>query len=337
MIFLLICSYLADLFFGDPEGFAHPVRGMGRLIKFLENRLRTNSAKWIERTKGIILTFVVVGISTYLAYLSIKLSRSFSPFLGSLVWVYLGYTTLSIKDLQVKVKAILRKTEKDSLVQARKELAKIVSRDTQNLSKDKIALATIESIAENTNDGIIAPLFYLILGGPILAIAYKSINTLDSMVGYKNERYLHFGWFSAKLDDIVNFIPARISGLLILISSVIARRKAPKQSQDGAFLLRQGFGGQLSLLAMTRSFKTMLRDGRKHPSPNSGVSIAAMAGALGIRLGGTWTYQGRFSVKPYLGEEKRVIQPSFINEALTISLTASFLMVSAGVIFKWLI
>lgn len=313
MIFLLICSYLADLFFGDPEGFAHPVRGMGRLIKFLENRLRTNSAKWIERTKGIILTFVVVGISTYLAYLSIKLSRSFSPFLGSLVWVYLGYTTLSIKDLQVKVKAILRKTEKDSLVQARKELAKIVSRDTQNLSKDKIALATIESIAENTNDGIIAPLFYLILGGPILAIAYKSINTLDSMVGYKNERYLHFGWFSAKLDDIANFIPARVSGFLISLSS-LARGERAKES-----------------------FKTMIKDGKKHLSPNSGISEAAMAGALGIRLGGPSTYKGRLSEKPYLGGERRALQSSFISEALTISLIASLLMISIGVILKWLI
>jgi len=310
---LLICCYLADLTFGDPERFAHPVRGMGRLISFLENRLRTNSGKWTERTKGIILTFVVVGVSAYLAYLLIEFSRSFSPILGNLVWVYLGYTALSIKDLQVKAKATLRKLEKGPLVQARKELAKIVSRDTQNLSKDKIALATIESIAENTNDGIIAPLFYLILGGPVLAIAYKSINTLDSMVGYRNEKYLHFGWFAAKVDDIVNFIPARISGFLISISSLIRGKR------------------------LQAPFQTMLRDGRKHPSPNSGVSIAAMAGALGIRLGGSWSYQGRLSVKPYLGEERRIIQPSFINEALTISLLTSILMVSFGVIFKWLI
>ncbi len=275
--------------------------------------MRTNSGKWTERTKGIILTFVVVGISAYLAYLLIEFSRSFSPILGNLVWVYLGYTALSIKDLQVKAKATLRKLEKGPLVQARKELAKIVSRDTQNLSKDKIALATIESIAENTNDGIIAPLFYLILGGPVLAIAYKSINTLDSMVGYRNEKYLHFGWFAAKVDDIVNFIPARISGFLISISSLIRGKR------------------------LQAPFQTMLRDGRKHPSPNSGVSIAAMAGALGIRLGGSWSYQGRLSVKPYLGEERRIIQPSFINEALTISLLTSILMVSFGVIFKWLI
>jgi len=181
------------------------------------------------------------------------------------------------------------------------------------LGKDRIITAALESIAENINDGIVAPLFYLILGGPVLAIAYKSINTLDSMVGYKNERYLHFGWFSAKLDDIANFIPARISGVLISVSSLIRGKR---------------FGA---------AFKTMCRDGRKHPSPNSGISEAAMAGALGMRLGGASSYQGSPSVKPYLGEEKRAIRPSFINEALAISLITSVLVISMGAILKWLI
>ena len=144
----------------------------------------------------------------------------------------------------------------------------------------------------------------------MLAFAYKAINTLDSMVGYRNEKYLHLGWFSAKVDDIVNFIPARICGFLIAASSLISGK---------------GFKGP---------FKTMLKDGNKHPSPNSGISEAAMAGALGVRLGGSWSYQGRVSVKPYLGEEKRVLQASFITEALTISLISSVLMVSIGVILK---
>ncbi len=291
--FYLLASYLADLIFGDPERLPHPVRGMGKMIGFLDNRLARS------RISGVILAFVVIGVSACLAYLLVKLS----PILG----IYLGYTTLSVKDLQVKARAVMKE---DSIAEARKYLAMIVGRDTQNLDKERIVTATIESIAESTNDGIVAPLFYLTLGGPVAAISYKAINTLDSMVGYKNERYLHFGWFSAKLDDIANFIPARISGFLISISS--GKR-------------------------FIQSLKTMAKDSRKHASPNSGVSEAAMAGALGIRLGGEWSYQGKIIKRHYIGEEKRQVQPSLINEALTISLIVSILMVSLGVLFRWLI
>lgn len=311
-MFLLICSYIVDLILGDPEWFPHPVRGMGKLISFLDNRLRGNGGKWIERIKGLFSTFTVVGISGYFAYLFLEILTKLNPSLRVLAWIYLGYTTLSIKDLRVKAKSILENLEKDYIIEARRQLSKIVSRDTQNLSKDRIIVSTIESIAENTNDGIIAPLFYLILGGPILAIAYKSINTLDSMMGYKNKKYIHFGWFSARLDDVVNFIPSRISGFLISASS---------------YILGNNFKD---------SFKTMLRDGKKHPSPNSGVSEAAMAGALGIRLGGPSTYDGKLSEKPYLGENKRSVGHLLINEALAISFMSSFLMLSLGVLLKWL-
>ena len=323
-MFLLVFSYIADLIFGDPEWLPHPVRGMGRLISFFDNKLRGNSSKpnvrpkgvlskSNVRLKGVILVIAVVGISTSLAYLFITIAGRLNQGLGSLAWIYLGYTALSVKDLRVKAKKVLKEVEKNSLSEAKSELSKIVGRDTQNLSKDRIVAATVESIAENTNDGIIAPLFYLVLGGPVLAFAYKSINTLDSMVGYKNEKYLHFGWFSAKLDDVVNFIPARISGFLIAVSSLIT---------VGEF---------------KESFKIMVRDGRKHPSPNSGVPETAMAGALGIRLGGASTYQGKVVKAPYLGEEKRILQPFFINEALSISLIASILMVFIGIILRWLI
>ncbi|PIW87974.1 MAG: cobalamin biosynthesis protein CobD, partial [Nitrospirae bacterium CG_4_8_14_3_um_filter_41_47] len=162
-----------------------------------------------------------------------------------------GYTTISVKDLQIKARAIYKELKEGDIFKARKELSRIVGRDIQDLSEDEIKRATIESIAESTNDGIVAPLFYLILGGPVLAITYKAINTLDSMVGYKNDRYIHFGWFSARVDDVANFIPARIAGMLIVISS---------------FLLRKNFKD---------SFKTMLRDSKKHSSPNSGISEAA--------------------------------------------------------------
>jgi len=332
---LIIFSYIADLVFGDPETWVHPVRGMGKLIGFLDKHLRRKSAVWLERLKGSVLTIIVVGGSTFAAYLILKYSIKINLIFGNLVWIYLGYTTLSIKDLKVKAKTVFKELKKNNIKKAQKNLSKIVGRDTGELDEASITRATIESIAENTNDGIVAPLFYLIFGGPILAIAYKAVNTLDSMVGYKNEKYRYFGWFSAKLDDLANFIPARICGVLIAVSSVIANPPAGqvKQSQRKiASLVPCG-----DLLAMTASLKIMYRYGKKHPSPNSGISEAAMAGALGIRLGGESTYEGKLSVKPYIGEEKRVIKPNLINKALRISFTASIFMLLTGIFLKWII
>lgn len=305
---LIIFSYITDLIFGDPEWVPHPVRGMGRLINLLEKRLRGKSGWWIERVKGGILAFLVVGVSAGMAYLVLELASRLNPLLWNLVWVYLGWTTLSIKDLRVHARAVLNRLEEGSLSDARCELSKIVGRDTLGLSKDDVVTATIESIAESTNDGIIAPLFYLILGGPVLAIAYKAINTLDSMVGYKDEKYRDFGWCSAKLDDVANFIPARISGFLIIIAGVILKK------------------------GVIYPLKILLRDGRKHSSPNSGISEAAMAGALGIKLGGDCFYQGRLCKKPFIGEAKKEISAQLINEALTISLLVSFVMLIIGII-----
>jgi len=310
---LLISSYLADLVFGDPEGFFHPVRAIGRLINILESRLRKNDNRRREQIKGVILAFLVVGLTTIFTYLLIESFKKLSPFIGSLVWVYIGYTTISVKDLNTKAKDILRELKNNSIVEARRKLSKIVGRNTQDLDQEKIITATIESIAENTNDGIVAPLFYLALGGPVLAMAYKAINTLDSMVGYRNDRYLNFGWFSAKSDDLANFIPARICGFLISVSSTIVLRR------------------------FKDSFKTMLRDGRKHLSPNSGVSQAAMAGALGIRLGGISVYRAQTIEKPYIGEEKNLPQIYHINEALLLSLVTSLLMLSIGAFLKWIV
>ncbi|NQU95013.1 MAG: cobalamin biosynthesis protein CobD [Candidatus Omnitrophica bacterium] len=302
-----------DLIFGDPEWFPHPVRGIGKLINFFERRLRPKGDKWKERLKGVLLFFAVVGIVVTIAHYFLWFFKQMNPVLGNLAFVYLGYTCLSIKDMRVKAEAVLAKLKTGATGEARRELSKIVGRDTENLNEEKIIKATVESIAEGASDGVIAPLFYLILGGPVLALSYKAINTLDSMVGYKNSKYIHFGWFSAKMDDIMNYIPARITAFLITVSSCV---------------LGKGF---------KNAFKTMLRDGRKHPSPNSGMPEAAMAGALGIRLGGTSSYQGKISKKPYLGEEKRPTKPFCINEALTISFAASAFMLMLGVIFKWLI
>lgn len=312
VMLITIISYIADLIFGDPESFPHPVRAMGRLITTLDKFLNKKSARKIyQKIKGVILFFIVTGSSVFFTYFIINFSILISPFLANLVCVYLGYTAISVKDLRVKAYAVLNRVEKGDIEKARRELSKIVGRDTQTLDKEGIIKAAIESVSESTNDGIVAPIFYLILGGPLAAIAYKSVNTLDSMVGYKNEKYIDFGWFSAKVDDMVNYIPARITGFLIIVAALLQSKK------------------------FTRAFKTMIRDCGKHLSPNSAFSEAAVAGALGIRLGGPSCYGGNLVIKPYIGDQLIKTEPILIKEALNISFIVSLLMISMGVIFKW--
>jgi len=306
-------SYLLDLIIGDPYWFPHPVKGMGRFITFWEKKLRKGKKGHILRIKGVILTAIVVGVSVFSAYILLYFAGEINYILKIIVWIILGYTSLAVKDLFLHVRPILESIKNKDIEDTRKRLSLIVGRDTQDLSKEEIITACVESIAENTNDGIIAPLFYLILGGPVLAIGYKAINTLDSMVGYKNERYKDFGWFSARLDDLANFIPARITGMLIVMSS---------------FLLRYNFKD---------SFRIMCRNGSRHLSANSGVSEAAMAGALSIRVGGPSKYKGELVIKPYIGEKKYFIQPALINKALNVMFLSSVLMVVIGVILRWLI
>lgn len=311
-MYLLISSYILDVVFGDPEWIVHPVREIGKLINNLERILRGTRSIWVERVKGGVLAILVIVISSLTAYLLLRISKEINIILGNIVWIYTAYTTLSVRDLRVKATKIFSALEDNNIRKARENLSKIVGRDTDNLSQAEIIKAAVESVAESTNDGIVAPLFYLILGGPVLAVAYKAINTLDSMIGYKDEKYIHFGWFTAHLDDIANYIPARICGFLISISS---------------FAIGESF---------IASLKTMFKDGRNHPSPNSGISEAAMAGALGVRLGGGSFYDGIFDAKPYIGTQRREISNNLILEAMRISFVTSILMLSIGVLFKWI-
>ena len=309
----IFLAYFLDWIFGDPRWFPHPVKGIGRLTVFLERRLRTGRSKFILRIKGGLLVIIVAGGCAFVAWIILNSLRRVNPVLETIAWIFLGYTCLAGRDMFSHVRDILGKIRKNDMEGARQKLSLIVGRDTGNLSEEKIIVATVESIAENTNDGIIAPLFYLVLGGPVLAIAYKAVNTLDSMLGYKNEKYIHFGWAAARLDDVTNFIPSRVSGLLIVASSFIAGKDAKS------------------------SFLTMLRDARKHPSPNAGFPEAAMAGALGMRMGGPAFYGGKLYNKSYIGEEKRQVEPCFLSDALAIMLISSILMVTAGALFRWLV
>lgn len=312
-MYLFIYSYIADLIFGDPSWLPHPVKEMGKLISFLEKKLLGTGTIRIERLKGAVVSISVIATSALFTFIIIKTSAKMNSLLGNFVWVYFGYTTISVKDLFIKVRAVKKELVNNSLPKARERLSEIVGRDTKDLTSDEVSKAAIESVAESTSDGIVAPLFYLIIGGPVLAVSYKAINTLDSMLGYKNEKYIHFGYFAAKLDDIAGFIPARVTGFLIVVAS---------------FLLKKDF---------VNSFKIMSRDGRKHQSPNSGISEAAMSGALGVQLGGPSIYSGVAAKKAYIGDKKRAVNALLIDEALAISFAVSACLVMLGALIRWLI
>ncbi len=310
---LAIFSYIADLVFGDPSWFPHPVRAMGRLINFFDKKLPRTLNKNNDRLSGTFIAVSVIMVSATFAYFIIKTAGSINVLLGNIAWIFIGYTTLATKDLTGHAVSIRNELAENNIVKARQKLSCIVGRDTHSLSTEKVVTATTESIAENTADGIIAPLFYLFIGGPVLAIIYKAINTLDSMIGHKDEKYIHFGWCAAKLDDFANFIPARITGFLIVVASLLSGKDTGN------------------------AFHIMLRDGKKHSSPNSGISEAAMAGALGIKLGGPCSYQGKEHDYYFIGDAKKEITIHCISEAVKICIICSILMVVLSFLIKKII
>ncbi len=258
----------------------------GVVVNLGQSPKNTQNTEIKERWAGILLVVIITGSTFALFYIvnSAYLTSHFSLFISYfslLVMVYLISTTIAVRSLIDSARFVIEAVKDKDIDGARLKLKHIVGRDTDSLEEKSILRATIESLSENASDGIIAPLFYFAIGGLPLAMTYKAINTMDSMVGYKNDRYRNFGWAAARLDDIANYIPARITGILIVISSTIVSR---------------------SLFTVHCSLKTMLRDGRKHTSPNSGVPEAAMAGALGIKLGGPSMYSGTLVEKPYIGE-----------------------------------
>ncbi len=311
---LLILAFTLDLCIGDPKWLPHPVRIMGRGITRIENLLskillsitRYSSLvtrHFFERLAGVSLVVIMVSFTYGLFYVinSVLLTSNFSfltSYLSLLVMVYLISTTLATKGLIDSARTVIEALKSRNIEAARENLHHIVGRDTDSLDEKGVLRATIESLAENASDGIIAPLFYFAIGGLPLAMTYKAINTMDSMVGYRNERYRNSGWAAARLDDIANYIPARITGILIATASSILN---------------------WSLVTCHCSLKIMLRDGRKHPSLNSGVPEAAMAGALGIRLGGPSTYRGMVVDKPCIGEDRQKAEQAVSGEQLAIS------------------
>lgn len=281
-IFVLISifAYFMDLIVGDPYGFPHPVIYIGKLISLLEKNLRKLNINM--KLAGALLCLILMSSVALITYSICKLA-SVNIYLYIFVSAVIVCTCFSTKCLADEGKKIYDSFEENNIELSRKQLSYIVGRDTSALDEPDIIRATVETIAENTVDGTISPMFYAFIGGPILAILYKAVNTMDSMIGYKNERYIDFGMTAARLDDIFNYIPARIS----LIGFTMA-----------SFILRYDYKSCI---------KIAIRDRKNHTSPNCAYPEAAVAGALGIELGGTNIYFGQKVYKPTIGEKKRKI------------------------------
>lgn len=296
-------AYLLDVALGDPPQWPHPVRWLGVLITTLEGPLRRTCPRL--RLAGIILASVTVITAGGTAFILVQAASWLHPVLGWLVTVILLYWAIALKDLADHALAVHRLLCQGDLEAAKDALAKIVGRETAQLSETGVIRATVETIAENTVDGVISPLFYAALGGPTLAWIYKAASTLDSMVGYRNERYRDLGWTGARLDDLLNWLPARLSG--------------------GFFTLAAWFLG----LDWRQTWKIYRRDGHRHASPNAGRPEAALSGALGLRLGGPNVYHGKLVAKPWLGDESRNPAAADILTAVRLLYTVSALALLA--------
>lgn len=288
-LFLIISAIIIDLIIGDPHYPFHPIRLIGLLISRLEKLLL---GKKFQFFSGIVLVSLTITITYCLSFIILYYTKIFNEILHLIISIYLIYSILAIKCLIYEANKIYKKLKENDITKARQYLSYLVSRDTNDISEKEIIRGTVETVAENFVDAIIAPLFYLFLGGIPLALLYKAVNTLDSMVGYKNDRYKKFGWASAKLDDLLNFIPARLSAFIIIpIAGIIYSPRIKKV------------------------YKIVFRDRLNHDSPNSAHSEAAFAGVLDIQMGGPTSYFGKLHQKPTIGDKIKDFEIEDIKKA----------------------
>ena len=314
IILPLLLGWLLDLLIGDPQWLPHPVVGFGKMISTGEHWLNKGAHR---KLKGALLTLFLVGLVFTVTFVLVQLSSINYLIVSSarlacqelsiifrtlLIFFCLAGTTL-IREVRQTFLAVDR-----SLEEGRKQVARIVGRDTSELSAQEIRTAALETLAENLSDGVIAPLFWLVIGGVPGMLAYKMVNTLDSMIGYKTDRYKDFGCFAARLDDVANYLPARITAFLMILAS-----------------------GRLSLL------KFVAKYGSRHASPNSGYPEAALAGILNCRFGGPHTYFGQLFDKPYIGENDRPLTTDDMRIAIRINRTAECLAILLSILFMVLL
>lgn len=315
IILLMLGGFILDGIFGDPAWLVHPVVIMGKAITALEKffRKRLPNTPEGERLGGRILamalpvgTLLITGGVCWLFY-------RISPILGFAIELLWCAQALAAKGLAQESTNVYRELVKGDLPASRRAVSRIVGRDTAELTSEGVTKAAVETVAENASDGVIAPLFYMMLGGAPLALVYKAINTMDSMVGYKNEKYLNFGRAAAKLDDAANYLPSRIAALLWIASAALTGNDAKS------------------------AWRIWRRDRRKHASPNSAQTESACAGALNVQLAGPATYFGKYCDKPTIGDAVRAIEPGDILRANKMMYTASLLGLTAAVLVRILV
>ncbi|HWB12085.1 MAG TPA: adenosylcobinamide-phosphate synthase CbiB [Pirellulales bacterium] len=300
----LPAAFALDLALGDPRWLPHPVRIIGLAATYLERAF----VYCLGRTylAGLLFTAVIVAGTWAATAWGIAAAAAWDWRAGLAAQTVLLYLTLAARDLDVESGHVYRALAERDLPAARRALSRIVGRDTQSLDETEVVRATVETVAESSVDGVMAPLIFALLGGAPAAMAYKAINTLDSMVGHRDERYIRFGWASARLDDLANLFPARLSRLLYPLAALACGYDA------------------------VRTWRVAWQDGRKSPSPNAGIPEAAVAGALGVRLGGTNFYDGVASVRPYLGETLVPLNREHVRAAIRLMYCASALTLLLG-------
>lgn len=284
--YAIVTGFILDLLLGDPHWLYHPVRLIGKLIELFEKTLRKIFPKTEkgEKAAGLFLVLFVCILTAGTVFLLIYLAYSIHTGCGFLLEALLCYQLFAVRSLKEESMKVYKELEKEDLPGARRAVSMIVGRDTQNLTVEGVTKAAVETIAENTSDGTLAPMFYLFLGGPVLGWFYKAVNTMDSMVGYKNDQYINFGRYAAKFDDILNYIPARLCARLMIVASCILK------------------------MDWKNAKKIYVRDRQNHASPNSAQTEAVMAGALRIQLAGDAWYFGKRYEKPTIGDAMRPVE-----------------------------
>jgi adenosylcobinamide-phosphate synthase len=297
---LLSTAFFLDLAVGDPRWLPHPVVLMGKVISYGERQLHSGKRRR-DFLAGMALSLLVIGLSAVTAWALVALCHLLPFWLSFIATAALGSTTLATRGLLDAVSHIEAPLRAGDILVAREKLSHIVGRETTDLNQDKVLRASLESLSESTCDGIVAPLFYLFLGGVPLAMAYKAVSTLDSMIGYRTDRYLYFGKFAARLDDAINFVPARLTASFIVIAT-LAMRLNPRSALRVAW-----------------------RDHANHLSPNAGYPEAALAGAFGIQLGGPSIYFGKEIRKPYIGDDLTPVRIEMLKEGRVLCLVTAIL------------
>ena len=306
----LAAGFLIDFFAGDPYSIPHPVVAIGKLISFFDRRLRRGNSNPDDVGRGVLTVVLVALISTIVPALLLWAAWLVHPIVYFVISSVMCWQILAARQLFREGLKVQRALEKGAVEEARRAVSMIVGRDTDVLDGRGICRAAVETVAENTSDGVIAPLVFLILFGPAGGFFYKSVNTMDSMLGYKNEKYLYFGRAAAKTDDVVNYIPARLSALAMIVT-------APLGGLDAG-----------------NAWRIFRRDRYKHASPNSAQTESVCAGALHVQLAGDAVYGGVLHKKEYIGDPDREIEPMDVTRAGKLMYAASFLILILGLAFR---